>query len=209
MKRITLVTKRITLTVCSLLVLSASASAQGQYVKPTRPPTPAQQAAVDAIGILRDSVTAAGSAIAFLNRDLASRPAPALEQQAALIADRCAAAERQRDTSLALLKAQEFPDTIAQKGQRRMLASMSQLKAPLKQCIDTYRPLASAGKGEEVRGYGVTRGKPIVKGLNAFEHSVLNASKDMGLPVRQVIRAGPSPLDLPPPEAVRPAPASP
>jgi hypothetical protein len=166
--------------------------------------TPAQQGALEAVGTLRDSVVAAGGALAALRRDMDTKTAGALEGQARLITERCDAAERQRATSIKQLKAQSFPEAGMTQGQQSMLSSMEKLKTPLARCRKTFKPLGEQGKGEEVRGYGISRSAPVVNGFDAFERTVLPSAKQMRLPVRAVLRAGPSPADVPPPFPTRP-----
>jgi hypothetical protein len=181
-----------------------AARAQGMVV-PNTPLTREQQAALDAIRDVRDSVVAASSLLAGLQRDMDRKPAPTLEEQARRITAQCSAAERQRVVSRKALAAQKFPDQGMRNGQKAMLTSMDQLKAPLGKCNTTYAPLGAAGKGEEMRDYGVSRSRPIVAGFSDFERTVVANAKQLKLPVREVLRAGPSPIDAP--ASVRPGPA--
>lgn len=186
-----------------ILMLSlpaSSALAQSQLVVPNRPLTPVQVASIEAIGSLNDSVSAAAGAIAALQRDLGTKTPDVLVGQARTVQDRCAATELQRVRSIDSLKAQRFTTDSEKTGQRDMLASMKALKKPLDKCAAVFGPLSVAGKGEEVRAYAISRAKPVVKGLNDFNRTVVALSKKMKLPVRNVLRAGPSPTDLPPPQ---------
>lgn len=191
-----------------VLGVVAAAPAVGQQasqmIVPHTPPTAAQDAALNAIRDVRDSVVAANALLAGLQRDLAQQPAASLEEQARRIAAQCTAAERQRVDSRKRLAEQTFPEKGMQDGQRGMLASMDQLKKPLATCRTTWEPMGKPGKGEEVRGYGVSRSRPIVNGFNDFERKVLSQSKKMKLDPRAVVRAGPSPADAPAPIGVRP-----
>lgn len=190
--------KRMIVLVGGLTLLGAQgALGQGMVVN-NQPLNPAQEQALDAVGTLRDSVVAAGGALAALRQDMDQKPANALEAQARLIADRCEAAERQRVVSAKQLRAQSFSEAEMSKGQQAMLSSMDKLKAPLTTCRTTYTPLSAPGKGEEVRGYGISRSKPVISGFDAFERTVVPAAKQMGIPVRSVLRAGPSPVDVAP-----------
>lgn len=185
--------------VLSLAFLATSTPLWAQAaVVPKAVLTAQQQAALTAIRDVRDSVVVTSSLLAALQRDLAQKPAPTLETQARRITAQCEATERQRVSSRKLLAAQKFPDKTMLQGQKNMLASMDRLQKPLATCGTVWSPLSHEGKGEEVRGYGISRSKPIVAGLNAFERSVVDVSKDLQLPVREVLRAGPSPADLPP-----------
>ena len=177
----------------SLLLVAAAPSARAQVVVPTTL-TVEQQAALEAIRDLRDSVTVAKSLLAGLQRDIDQKPGSALEEQARRIAAQCSVAERQRVNSRASLAAQVFPGADATTGQKKMIASMDRLKKPLATCGTTYLPLSKPGKGEEMRGYGVSRSKPVVAGFSDFEKTVVSLAKQMKLPVRDVLRAGPSPV---------------
>jgi hypothetical protein len=198
---------RFTMVVTTLALGSAhSLQAQGMFV-PNAPLTAPQQAALDAIRDTRDSVVAAAGLLAALQRDMERKTPAALEGQARAIVAQCEAAERQRVASRRNLAAQAFDDPTMAKGQQGMLASMDRLKDPLAKCRATYAPLGAAGKGEEMRGYGVHRSRPIVAGLSEFERNVVALSKELRLPVREVLRAGPGPLGAPAP--VKAAPRAP
>ncbi len=186
------------------LILPASTAFAQQMVVPSRPLTPLQVSSIEAIGSLNDSVNAAGAAIAALQRDLEKKTGQVLEAQARQVRDRCAATELQRLRSIDSLKAQTFTTDGAKGGQRDMLASMKKLKKPLDTCASVFNPLSEAGQGERVRGYAISQSKPVVKGFNEFNRTVVDLSKKMGLPVRAVLRAGPAPTDLPPPQQQRP-----
>ncbi len=185
--------------VLSLALLAPAVPLWAQAaVVPKSALTAQQQAALTAIRDLRDSVVVTSSLLASLQRDLAQKPAPSLEALAGRITSQCEASERQRVSSRKLLASQKFTDKVMLQGQKNMLASMDQLQKPLATCGAVWRPLSQSGQGEEVRGYGISRSKPVVAGLNAFERSVVDVSKDLQLPVRAVLRAGASPADLPP-----------
>lgn len=191
----------------SLAFLAPAAPLWAQAaVVPKTALTAQQQAALTAIRDLRDSVLVTSSLLASLQRDLAQKPGPSLEALAGHITIQCEASERQRVSSRKLLASQAFTDKVMLQGQKNMLASMDQLQKPLATCGAVWSPLAQSGKGEEVRGYGISRSKPIVAGLNAFERSVVDVSKDLQLPVREVLRAGPSPADVPPRQLQPPPP---
>jgi hypothetical protein len=177
-----------------LLLVAGTQAARGQGVTVPTTLTGEQQAALEAIRDLRDSVVAANSLLAGLTRDINQKPASALEEQARRIAAQCSVAERQRVSSRTKLAAQRFPGADATSGQKRMIANMDRLKQPLAACGTTYLPLSKPGKGEEMRGYGISRSKPVVAGFTDFEKSVVALSKEMQLPVRDVLRAGPSPV---------------
>lgn len=191
-------TRSIAIALTLVLGTAATAAAQGMVV-PNAPLTAEQTAALNAIRDARDSVVLASSLLASLQRDLKSRPAASLEDLARRIDTQCGAAERQRRASRKQLAAQQFTEPTMLRGQKRMLASMDELKKPLTACRSTWAPLGAAGKGEEVRGYGISRSRSIVLGLNTFEQSVVAPSKDLKLPVREVLRAGPSPIEAPAP----------
>lgn len=186
--------------ILTLFLPASSAFGQAQMVVPNRPLTPVQAASVEAIGSLNDSVNAAGGAIAALQRDLEQKTPGVLESQARLVRDRCAATEVQRVRSIDTLKAQVFVTETEKRGQRDMLASMTKLKASLDKCESVFGPLAEQGKGEEVRDYAISRSKPVVKGFKEFNRTVVDLSKKMSLPVRPVLRAGPPPAEVAPPQ---------
>lgn len=186
--------------ILTLVLPASSAFAQSQMVVPNKPLTPVQLSSIDAIGSLNDSVNAASAAIATLQRDLDTKKPDMLEAQARAVRDRCAATEGQRLRSIDSLKAQSFTTDAEKGGQRDMLASMKTLKTPLDKCASVFGPLSAAGKGEEVRGYAISRSKPVVKGFADFGNKVVALSKKMGLPVRAVLRAGPGPTDVAPPQ---------
>lgn len=183
-----------TYALAGLFLVAGTHAARGQGVVVPTTLNNEQQAALEAIRDLRDSVVLANSLLAGLTRDINQKPASALEEQARRIAAQCSVAERQRVNSRTKLAAQKFSGADATSGQKRMIANMDRLKQPLAECNTTYLPLSKPGKGEEMRGYGISRSKPVVAGFTDFEKSVVALAKEMQLPVRDVLRAGPSPV---------------
>ena len=157
--------------------------------------TPVQLQARNAVSTLRDSVAAAGGALSHLSADVQSTSTQVLESRANTVVDRCAAAERQRVSSEKQLSSAALTSQGELKAQKDMLKEMGKLKKSLDLCTRTYTPLASAGKGQEVRDYGPSRAKPIIKGFQAFDQSLKPFSKAMNIQFRPLLNAGKSPLD--------------
>ena len=127
--------------------------------------TPVQRQARDAVSTLRDSVSAAGGALARLSADVQTTSPQVLESRASTVVDRCAAAERQRTNSVTQLSTAALTTEGELKARKDMLKEMSKLKKSLDLCHATYQPLAQRGKGQEVRDYGPSRAKPILAGF--------------------------------------------
>jgi hypothetical protein len=157
---------------------------------------PVQKQARDAVSTLRDSVAAAGGALASLGADAQTTSLQVLESRAATIVDRCAAAERQRAHSVTQLSAAPLTASGELKAQKDMLREMNKLKKPLDQCHATYQPMSGLGKGQEVRDYGPSRAKPILAGFQQFDKSLKPFATAMKIQFRPMLNdAGPSPLD--------------
>jgi hypothetical protein len=158
--------------------------------------SPVQKQARDAVSSLRDSVAAAGGALAAFSADAPTTSLQVMESRAATAVDRCNSAERQRTQSMKDLSAATLTETGEIKAQKQMLKEMDKLKKPLDQCLATYQPLAQRGKGQEVRDYGPSRAKPILAGFQQFDQSLKPFSTAMKIQFRPMINsAGKSPLD--------------
>lgn len=156
---------------------------------------PVQLQARDAVASLRDSVAAAGGALARLSADVQTTSLQVLESRANTVVDRCAAAERQRTLSATQLSSAALTSQGELKARKDMLKEMSKLKKPLDQCASTYQPLAQRGKGQEMRDYGPSRAKPILAGFQRFDQSLKPFAKAMQIQFRPLLNAGKSPLD--------------
>ena len=157
--------------------------------------TPVQLQARNAVSTLRDSVAAAGGALSRLGADGSTTSLQVLESRASTIVDRCDAAERQRLASHKQLSSAPLTASGELKAQKDMLKEMDKLKKSIDQCTKTYTPLAQRGKGQEVRDYGASRAKPILKGFQEFDQSLKPFSKAMNIQFRPLLNAGKSPLD--------------
>lgn len=158
--------------------------------------TPVQLQARNAVSVLRDSVAAAGGALAALGADAQKTSPQVLESRASTIVTRCASAERQRTASMQQLTAAALTEPNELKARKDMLGEMGKLKKPLDDCTRTYTPLAKPGKGQEVRDYGPSRAKPILKGFQQFDQSLKPFAAAMHIQFRPLINeAGKSPLD--------------
>jgi hypothetical protein len=157
--------------------------------------TPVQLQARNAVSTLRDSVAAAGGALAGLGADVQKTSPQVLESRATTIVDRCAAAERQRSASTRQLTSAPLTESNELKARKEMLAEMDKLKKSLDLCTRTYTPLAKLGKGQEVREYGPSRAQPILKGFQQFDQSLKPFAAGMNIQFRPLLNAGKSPLD--------------
>lgn len=158
--------------------------------------TPVQRQARNAVSSLRDSVAAAGGALSRLGADDQTTSLQVLESRASTIVDRCAAAERQRVSSVTQLSTAPLTTPGEIQAQKDMLKEMDKLRKSLDLCTRTYSPLAQNGKGQEVKDYGPSRAKPIVRGLQDFDQSLKPFAKAMNIQFRPMINnAGKSPLD--------------
>jgi hypothetical protein len=157
--------------------------------------TPVQLQARNAVSNLRDSVAAAGGALAGLGADVEKTSPQVLESRASTIVERCAAAERQRTTSVQQLSSAALTESNELKARKDMLAEMDKLKKSIDLCSKTYTPLARQGKGQEVRDYGPSRAKPILKGFQQFNQSLKPFAAAMHIQFRPLLNAGKSPLD--------------
>ena len=191
----------------SLLAIVVAAQVQAQTTSSQQPAaalpqvykpeqlTPVQRQARDAVSSLRDSVSAAGGALSRISVDVQTTSLQVLESRATTVVDRCAAAERQRTSSISQLSSAALTTEGELKARKDMLKEMNKLKKSLDLCTSTYQPLAHAGKGQEVRDYGPTRAKPILAGFQQFDQSLKPFSKAMAIQFRPLLNAGKSPLD--------------
>ena len=157
--------------------------------------TPVQLQARNAVSTLRDSVAAAGGALSRLTADVQTTSPQVLESRASTIVDRCAAAERQRVVSADQLSSAALTEPNEIKARKDMLKQMDKLKKSIDLCASTYQPLAKPGKGQEVRDYGPSRAKPILKGFQEFDQSLKPFASAMHIQFRPLLNAGKSPLD--------------
>jgi hypothetical protein len=171
-----------------------SGAALPQVYKPEQL-NPVQRQARDAVSTLRDSVAAAGGALARLSVDAQTTSLQVLESRASTVVDHCASAERQRTQSVKQLSSAPLTAPGELQAQKDMLKEMSKLKKSLDLCTSTYQPLAQRGKGQEVRDYGPSRAKPIIAGLQRFDQSLKPFATAMQIQFRPLLNAGKSPLD--------------
>lgn len=158
--------------------------------------SPERRQARDAVSTLRDSVSAAGGALAKLSADINTTSLQVLESRASTVVDRCAAADRQRAKSAEELATAQLTTPGELKAQKDMVAEMNSLKKTLDSCAATYQPLAKPGKGQEVRDYGNARARPIIAGLQKYEQSLKPFATDMKVQFRPLLNnAGKSPID--------------
>lgn len=157
--------------------------------------TPVQLQARNAVSTLRDSVAAAGGALNKLGTDGQMTSPQVLESRASTVVDRCAAAERQRVASAQQLSTAALTEPNEIKARKEMLSQMDKLKKSIDLCTKTYTPLAKQGMGQEVRDYGPSRAKPIIKGFQEFDQSLKPFASAMHIQFRPLLNAGKSPLD--------------
>lgn len=157
--------------------------------------TPVQLQARNAVSTLRDSVAAAGGALNKLGSDGQMTSPQVLESRASTVVDRCAAAERQRVASAQQLSTAALTEPNEIKARKEMLSQMDKLKKSIDLCTKTYTPLAKQGMGQEVRDYGPSRAKPIIKGFQEFDQSLKPFASAMHIQFRPLLNAGKSPLD--------------
>lgn len=183
-----------TLLLVTLALAGASPLAGQQMVTKQAKLSAGQDQAQRAVMLFRDSVVAAQAALSNLERDYQKASPANLESRAATIARRCSGALRTLPTARHLLATAEATTPEQERGRDDMLKAMDRTKPVLGDCQRAFEPLGQQGKGEEVRGYGNQRAKPIKKGLSQFEGSVPPFSRAMGLDLHTVLRAGKSPV---------------
>ena len=178
------------------LVLAGAAPCAAQQMINNGPKqlTPEQAQAQKGIILLRDSVVAAQGALRQLQRDYAKASPITLEAWARQVADRCAAAARTAPVARQLVAGGSFVPAAMAKGQKTMVEAIDQVAPALGDCTSTFKPLAEAGKGEEVRAYGNARAKPLLKRLDKFDQAVHQSVQAMQLDIREVTRAGRAPI---------------
>lgn len=177
-----------------VLLAAAPLSAQAVASQPSAL-DPGRQLAQGGIMLMRDSVSVALGAIAQLQRDYRQASAPTLESYARQVNVACAAAERTWPTARRMVADAGLTTVQQQRAQGDMLQSFDRLKPGLAECQRTFGPLGQPGKGEEVRGYGNRRAEPVRGKLEAYNRSILPFIRALKLDAREVIGAGPSPLE--------------
>ncbi len=122
---------------------------------------------------VRDSASRVDAAIARLPIELRNTSAAVLESRARQLAAACAATGRTVPGVRAHLAAAAVPAAQARAWRDSVLASLDRLGPVLSECDRTFAAMGVSGKGEEVRGYGWSRSRPVDRALRSYERAAL------------------------------------
>jgi hypothetical protein len=117
---------------------------------------------------LRDSLQLVEAASARIARDLRSASDAALRSRARVMADRCQAAAIQTDSTRSVLSRQALPEPDPNGVRLPMVKALDSLQVHLKACVGQFTSLSEPAKAEELRGYGIGRGRRVQEAIQSY-----------------------------------------
>ncbi len=155
------------LLLATLFAGSGGLSAQ-MVVQPEAKLNEAQMVVRTSLYRLRDSLQLVEAASARIARDLATSSDAALRSRATIMARRCAAALSQTDSTRGVVSRGALPDPDP-KGLRLTLdKALDTLRIQLQACVGQFNSLSDPAKSEELRGYGIGRGKQVQVAIQKY-----------------------------------------
>lgn len=176
--------KRLAFLTFCMLAPAASLQAQAAIVLPDKP-LPAELARIqDAAYVLRDTLFAVTGAAARLNRDFQQTSGASLISRAREIKLACAAVTRNIDAPRTAITGAPAGDRLQERERKRLLGAFDDLAAAAAACAARFEVLASAGNGEEVRGYGNHDAQAMVSEIRKYESALDGYFRSMRIPNR-------------------------
>jgi hypothetical protein len=176
--------KRLALLTFCLLAPAASLEAQAAMVLPDKPLPPELARVQDAAYVLRDTLFAVTSAAARLNRDFRRTSDASLVSRAREINLACASVERNIGTPRTVLTETPTDSRLQEREKKRLLAAFDDLARAAAACTARFETLATAGKGDEIRGYGNRDAGTMVSEVRKYESALDGYFRAMRIPNR-------------------------
>ena len=185
--------KRFVLTTLLAIAAAPALDAQAALVLPEQPLDSNRAAARDAIYVLRDSLQTVIAAIARLERDFRSTSVQSLTSRARELHGSCAAAERNVAPVRKVVGATATASKLQRREQVHLDAALGSLAGVLETCRTEFERLGTRGNGEEVRGYGNRRARPVRAEIMRYESAADGFFRALEIPNRP-LGARPDPL---------------
>lgn len=161
------------LVLASLIAGRSSLNAQ-MVVQPEAKLNEAQMVVRTSLYQLRDSLQLVEAASARIARDLRSASDAALRSRARVMVDRCQAAAIQTDSTRSAVSRSGLPQPDPGSARASLDKALDSLQVHLKDCVGTFSALVDPAKAEELRGYGIGRGRRV---QDAIQHYRPTASQ--------------------------------
>lgn len=117
---------------------------------------------------LRDSLQLVEAASARIARDLANASDAALRSRAQVMVNRCQAAVAQTDSTRGLVQRGALPDPDPTGVRSTLDKALDTLQVHLKDCVGEFKALTDPAKAEELRGYGIGRGRKVQVAIQSY-----------------------------------------
>jgi hypothetical protein len=158
------------LTVVVLAALAAGTRSLGAQtvIQPEAKLNEAQTLVRTSLYQLRDTLLLVEAASARIARDLGNASDAALRSRAQVMTDRCRAAVVQIDTSRATVSRGGLPDPDPKTVRASLDQALGTLRGEMQHCIAQFTGLSNPAKAEELRGYGIGRGKRVLTAIRNY-----------------------------------------
>lgn len=117
---------------------------------------------------LRDTLLLVEAATARIARDLGNASDAALRSRAQVVAERCRAAVVQIDTTRATVSRGGLPEPDPKTVRATLDQALATLRGQMQDCIDQFAALSNPANAEELRGYGIGRGKRVLTAIRDY-----------------------------------------
>lgn len=160
--------KAITLVTLAALVTGGRSLGAQMVVQPEAKLNQAQMTVRTSLYRLRDSLQLVEAASARIARDLSGASDAALRSRARVMADRCQAAAIQTDSTRGVLSREGLPEPDPNGVRVPMVKALDSLQLQLIACVGQFTSLTEPAKAEELRGYGIGRGKKVQEAIQGY-----------------------------------------
>jgi hypothetical protein len=160
--------KASTLVVLTALAVSTRSLGAQMVVQPEAKLNDAQTTVRTSLYQLRDTLLLVEAASARIARDLGGASDAALRSRAQVMADRCRAAVVQLDTTRATVSRGALPDPDANAVRASLDRALGTLRGQLQDCVGQFTALSDPSKAEELRGYGIGRGRRVQTAIHEY-----------------------------------------
>jgi hypothetical protein len=117
---------------------------------------------------LRDTLLLVEAASARIARDLNGASDAALRSRARVMAQRCQAALIQVDSTRTVVTLGALPEPDPQKVRPTLERALADLRTQLESCISDFNSLTDPAKAEELRGYGIGKGRKVQTAIQNY-----------------------------------------
>lgn len=160
--------KALTLVVLAALAAGTRSLGAQTVVQPEAKLNEAQIVVRTSLYQLRDTLLLVEAASARIARDLGNASDAALRSRAQVMTDRCRAAVVQIDTSRATVSRGGLPDPDPKTVRASLDQALGTLRGEMQDCITQFTGLSNPAKAEELRGYGIGRGKRVLTAIRNY-----------------------------------------